>query len=70
METLIINVPEKKSALVKQLLKELGVKINSQPPELNNSTPNKLTAKTIDDAHKSIGLNEPIKDIKSFIKSL
>ncbi len=70
METLIINVPEKKSALVKQLLKELGVKINSQSSEFINSTPNKLTAKTIDDAHKSIGLNEPIKDIKSFIKSL
>lgn len=25
METLIINIPEKKSAIVKQLLKELGV---------------------------------------------
>ena len=70
METLIINVPEKKSALVKQLLKELGVKINSQSSESVNSTPNKLTAKTIEAAHKSIGLSEPIKDIKSFIKSL
>jgi len=29
METLIINVPEKKSTLVKLLLKELGVKIQS-----------------------------------------
>jgi len=27
METLTINIPEKKSALVKQLLKELGVTI-------------------------------------------
>ncbi|MEO8886736.1 MAG: hypothetical protein ABI367_11780 [Mucilaginibacter sp.] len=72
METLIINVPEKKSALVKQLLKELGVKYNSQSSEAanDNPIPNKLTAKTIDNAHKSIGLNEPIKDIKSFIKSL
>lgn len=29
METLIINVPEKKSTLVKLLLKELGVKIQN-----------------------------------------
>ena len=29
METLIINVPEKKSTLVKLLLKELGVNIQS-----------------------------------------
>jgi hypothetical protein len=27
MDTLVINVPEKKTALVKQLLTELGVKI-------------------------------------------
>jgi hypothetical protein len=30
METLIINVPEKKSTLVKQLLKELGVAIENK----------------------------------------
>jgi len=30
METLLINVPEEKSSLVKQLLKELGVKISNQ----------------------------------------
>lgn len=30
METLLINVPEQKSTLVKQLLKELGVTIQSQ----------------------------------------
>jgi hypothetical protein len=30
METLIINVPEKKSTLVKQLLKELGVTIQNK----------------------------------------
>lgn len=30
METLIINVPEKKSALVRLLLKELGVTIQNQ----------------------------------------
>lgn len=36
METLIINVPEKKSALIKLLLKELGVKIE------NNTTARQL----------------------------
>jgi len=30
METLLINVPEQKSTLVKQLLKELGVTIQNQ----------------------------------------
>jgi len=30
METLIINVPEKKTALVKLLFKELGIKIQNQ----------------------------------------
>ena len=72
METLIINVPEKKSALVKQLLKELGVKINAQSSEDMEPkfVPNKVTVKTIEEAHKSIGLSEPIKDIKSFINSL
>jgi hypothetical protein len=34
METLIINVPEKKSILVKQLLKELGVKVQSPSPAM------------------------------------
>ncbi|MEZ2338338.1 hypothetical protein AB6735_22010 [Mucilaginibacter sp. RCC_168] len=30
METLLINVPEQKSSLVKQLLKELGVTIENK----------------------------------------
>jgi hypothetical protein len=30
METLIINIPNKKSALVKQILKELGVTIKTE----------------------------------------
>jgi len=30
METLIINIPDKKSALVKQILKDLGVTIQSE----------------------------------------
>jgi len=66
METLIINIPDKKSALVKQLLKELGVTIKSA----KSAVPNALTIKTIEDAHKGIGLGEPIKNISDFIKSL
>ena len=71
METIIINIPEEKSALVKQILKELGVTIID-----NNTTakaieiPNALTAKTIENAHKGIGLDKPIKDIDVFMKSL
>jgi hypothetical protein len=30
METLVINIPDQKSALVRQLLKELGVTIKSE----------------------------------------
>lgn len=43
METLLINVPEQKSSLVKQLLKELGVTIENKTKarklaeEINNS---------------------------------
>ena len=69
METLIIDIPENKSSLVKSLLKELGVTIheNSNQKVL---IPNKLTRKTIEDAHKGIGVGEPIQDIKSFLGSL
>lgn len=69
METLIINVPEKKSALVKKLLKELGVTIE---PKKNKRShiPNALTAKTIEDAHNGIGLEGPIADIDEFVRSL
>ncbi len=70
METLIINIPDKKSALVKQLLKELGVTINENPTAEGGSIPNKTTVKTIDNARKGKGLNEPIKNIHDFVNSL
>jgi len=70
METLIINIPEKKSELVKQLLKELGVKFKGKNSTNSNVVPNSVTQKTIDDAHNGIGVGEPIKDIKSYIESL
>jgi hypothetical protein len=69
METLIINVPEKKSALVKKLLKELGVTIEAKKNR-KAQIPNALTAKTIEDAHNGIGLNGPITNIKDFMESI
>jgi ribosomal protein S6 len=72
METLVINIPDKKSALVKQLLKELGVTINSNSAKVadNNAMPNKTTAKTIADARNGKGLNARIKDIHGFVNSI
>jgi hypothetical protein len=32
--------------------------------------PNALTAKTIEKAHKGIGLSKPIKNIKKFVENL
>ena len=70
METLVINIPEKKSALVKKLLKELGVTIDKKASVKKGKTPNALTAETIKNAHKRIGLGEPIKNISDFVSSL
>jgi predicted subunit of tRNA(5-methylaminomethyl-2-thiouridylate) methyltransferase len=73
METLVINIPDKKSALVKQLLKELGVTISNVAAGKSiqqNDKPNALTAKTIENAHKGIGLDKPIKNVSDFINGL
>lgn len=70
METLVINIPKKKIALVKQLLKELGVVIESSSSKKSIKVPNALTAKTIEDAHNGIGIGEPILDVKTFVDSL
>jgi hypothetical protein len=65
METLIINVPEQKSTLVKLLLKELGVKIQSKTKarklaeEINNS----IKPGSIPD------LNEILSEIKDVRKN-
>jgi len=69
METLTINIPDKKIALVKQLLKELGVTISTTQKKDKGSA-NALTASTIEDAHKGIGLGKPITNINDFVKSL
>lgn len=62
METLIINVPEEKSILVKLLLKELGVKIQ-----------NKTKARQLaDDVNSSIkpGKKPNMDEILAEIKNL
>ncbi len=69
METLIINIPESKSALIKQLLIELGVEIRKSTL-VRGEIPNAVTQKTIKDARKGKGIGEPIQDIKSFLESL
>lgn len=69
METLIIDIPEHKSSLVKSLLKELGVTIHKKSVK-KVSIPNELTRKTIEDANHGIGIGEPIKDVKTFLGSL
>jgi hypothetical protein len=69
METPVINIPDKKIALVKQLLKELGVTISSDSTRKSGEkTPNALTIDTIEKAHKGIGLSKPIKNIDDFMK--
>jgi len=74
METLVINIPEKKRALVKQLLKELGVTIDKKAIVKSTKpkphVPNALTAKTIEDARKGIGVGKPITNIKDYLNSL
>ena len=70
METLIINIPEKKRTLVKQLLKELGVTFYVNVEDKYNDITNPVTLKTIEDAHQGIGIGGPIKDINSYIDSL
>ncbi|WP_345955217.1 hypothetical protein [Mucilaginibacter sp. PAMB04168] len=62
METLLINVPEQKSSLVKQLLKELGVTIE-------NKTKARQLAEEINKSVKSgpkPDLDEIVAEINTF----
>ena len=71
METLVINIPEDKSVLIKQLLIELGAEIQGENKVKNSTrTPNSITLRTIKDAREGKDLGEPIQDIKSFLSSL
>lgn len=58
METLIINIPDKKSALVKQILKELGVTIKSETTDLLKPS----------DYAKSISISK--KDAEDMLKDI
>ncbi|MCD0489081.1 hypothetical protein LPB86_12645 [Pedobacter sp. MC2016-14] len=66
METLTIQIPDKEATVLKEILKKFNVKIINA----TNRTPNALTVKTIHNAHNGIELNEPIKNIRSFIDSI
>jgi ABC-type hemin transport system substrate-binding protein len=62
METLLINVPEQKSSLVKQLLKELGVTIENQ-------TKARKLAEEINQSIKSgpkPGIDEIVAEVNAF----
>jgi hypothetical protein len=53
MERLTINIPDKKSALVKQILKGLGVTIQEEHP-VGSAYKDKIV-KSFDDAQKAFG---------------
>jgi hypothetical protein len=65
MTTLTIEIPDKKTTLVKQLLKELDVKIVKKAV---SKTSNKITQRAIDDAHH--GKTEKIANLGEFLKSI
>ena len=70
MTTLTIQVPDKKANLIKQLLKELDVKIvtpTNEGCDLDH-TPNAETIKAIEDARK--GKTKRITDLKAFFDSI
>jgi len=66
MTLLTIQIPDKDAEIVKKILEKFNVKILAD----KEKTPNKLTAKTIEEARKRENLSAPIKDINSFMKSL
>ena len=71
MTTLTIHIPSKKATLVKQLLKELDVKIETIAPVKTKKlhpTPNAETIKAIEDARK--GKTKRITNFKTFFDSI
>jgi len=67
METLTIEIPDKETKIVKQILKKFNVKIIKTE---GTKIPNALTIKTIEDARNGIGIEGPIGDIRSFINAI
>ncbi len=66
MATLTIQIADKDRSLFEQLAKRLNAKIIASD-EKGVKKPNAVTAKTIKDAHKGVGLGEPIRDIRAFM---
>ena len=62
MEKLVINVPDQKSALVKQILQELGVTIQDESGTIKNDYQEKLT-------HVSVWTDDDIKFINEAKKA-
>jgi hypothetical protein len=67
METLTIEIPDKETKIVKEILKKFNVKIIKTE---GTETPNALTIKTIKDAQNGKGIEGPIENIRSFINSI
>lgn len=65
MTTLTIHIPDSKADFIKQLLKELDVKIETTKEE---HTPNAETIKAIEDARN--GKTTHISDFKAFFESV
>lgn len=72
MEKFVIQIPNNKVSLVTQLLSELGVHIrkDSGNNDIDSKTPNRLTAKTIEEAKQGKNLSEPITDVTAFLESI
>lgn len=71
MTTLTIHIPAKRASLVKQLLMELDVKVETTdpvPPKKLLHTPNAETIKAIEDARK--GKTKRITNFKPFFDSI
>ncbi len=71
MTTLTIHIPAKKASLVKQLLMELDVKIETADPvkrQKLHHTPNAETMKAIEDARKR--KTRLITNFKKFFDSI
>lgn len=63
-----IEIPDKKTTLVKQLLKELGVTVKIEKVAVSKNKPNAETQKAIEAARA--GKTKKIKNLDSFFKSL
>ncbi|TZF83008.1 hypothetical protein FW774_11935 [Pedobacter sp. BS3] len=69
MKTLIVQLPDKKLAIAKEFLRDLGaVTISVKAAKPVHRTPNATTLKAIQDAHN--GKTKKINDLEAFLKSI